>query len=82
MSYATTYMQNLKNDTDEIIYKTEIDSQTENKLMVINGEISMVGEGDKLGVWDQHMNTTLYKINNKDLTVQHRELYSISCNNI
>ena len=82
MSYATTYMQNLKNDTDEIIYKTEIDSQTENKLMVINGEISMVGEEDKLGVWDQHMNTTLYKINNKDLTVQHRELYSISCNNI
>ena len=82
MSYAITYMQNLKNDTDEIIYKTEIDSQTENKLMVTNGEISMVGEGDKLGVWDQHMNTTLYKINNKDLTVQHRELYSISCNNI
>ena len=37
-------MWNLKNDTDEIIYKTEIDSQTENKLMVINGEISMVGK--------------------------------------
>ena len=26
--YATTYMWNLKNDTNELIYKTETDSQT------------------------------------------------------
>ena len=51
MSYVTTFMMNLKNDTNEIIYKTEIDSKTENKLMVTNGESSVVGEGDKLGVW-------------------------------
>ena len=38
MSYVTTFMRNLKNDTNEIIYKTEIDSKTENKLMVTNGE--------------------------------------------
>ena len=27
-SYDITYMWNLKNDTNELIYKTEIDSQT------------------------------------------------------
>ena len=27
-----------KNDTNELIYKTEIDPQTENKLMVTKGE--------------------------------------------
>ena len=28
----------LKNDTNELIYKTEIDSDMENKLMVTKGE--------------------------------------------
>ena len=28
ISYNITYMWNLKNDTNELIYKTEIDSQT------------------------------------------------------
>ena len=31
-------MWNLKNSTNELIYKTETDSQTENKLMVAKGE--------------------------------------------
>ena len=39
-----THRWNLKNDTKELIYKTE----TEKKLMVIKGE----RRGDKLGVWD------------------------------
>ena len=30
-------MWNLKNDINELIYKTEIDSQTTNKLMVTGG---------------------------------------------
>ena len=38
---------NLKNDTNELIYKTKKDSQTENKLMVTKGK--RVGR-DKLGV--------------------------------
>ena len=43
-----TYMWNLKkNDTNELIYKTETD--TENKLMVTKGEN---GVRDKLGVRD------------------------------
>ena len=40
--YDITYMQNLKYDTNELIYKTETDSQTENRLVVAKGE---VGEG-------------------------------------
>ena len=36
------------NDTNELIYKTEIDTDIENKLMVTKGERG--GERDKLGV--------------------------------
>ena len=39
----------LKNDTNELIYKTETDSQTENKLLVTKEERR--GQ-DKLGVWN------------------------------
>ena len=39
----------IKNDTDELIYKTETDSQTsKNKHGYQRGK---VGERDKLGVW-------------------------------
>ena len=31
-------MESKKNDTNKLIYKTEIDSQTENKLMITKGE--------------------------------------------
>ena len=43
-----------KNDTNELIYKTEIDSpdiETKNKLMVIKGD-RRGWDGDRLGVWD------------------------------
>ena len=43
-------MWNFKNDTNELIYEAETDSQTENKLMVIKE-----GRGwgrYKLGIWD------------------------------
>ena len=36
-----------KNDTNEIIYKTETDSQTQKNFWLTKGK-----EGDKLGVWD------------------------------
>ena len=42
-----TYLQK-----NELIYKTEIDSKTENKFMVNKGESRVEGLGDKLGVWD------------------------------
>ena len=51
----------------------------ENQLPFITRE----GDGDKLGVWDLQIHTTVYKIDKQQrFTVQHRELYSISCNNI
>ena len=35
---------------------------------------------DGLGGWDQHMQTTIYRMGKQQgPTVQHRELYSISC---
>ena len=38
---------------------------------------------DKLGDWDWHIHTTIYKIDNQQgPTVEHRELYSIFCNNL
>ena len=44
-----TYMWNLKYDINEIIYKTETDSQTYKTNTVTKGE---GWERDKLGVWD------------------------------
>ena len=44
-----TYLWNLKKDTNEFMYKTETDPQTENNLMVTKGK----GRGmDKFGIWD------------------------------
>ena len=37
-------MESKKNDTNELIYKTERDSQTENRLVVINVTIREVGK--------------------------------------
>ena len=48
--YDNTYMWNFKNDTNELIYEAETDSQTENKLMVPERERGW--KRDKLGVWD------------------------------
>ena len=45
-----TYMQNLKNDTNELIYKTEIHSQTENKFMLTIRDNRGQQGRDKLGV--------------------------------
>ena len=41
------------------------------------------GGRDKLGAWDQQIQTTIYKIDKQQgPTVQHKELYTISCNNL
>ena len=44
-------MQNLKNDTNELIYKTEIDSQPERMNLWLPGEKGW-GVRDRLGIWD------------------------------
>ena len=48
-TYDIAYMWNLKIDTNELIYETEIDSQTYVRVMVTKDES---GRRDKLGVWD------------------------------
>ena len=38
------------------------------------------GGRDELGFWDQQMQTTIYRMDKQQgPSVQHRELYSISC---
>ena len=42
----------------------------------------MVGR-DKSGAWDEYTHTTIYKRDNQQgPTVEHRELYSIFCDNL
>ena len=53
--YTWTYLQNRNRVTD-----------VENKLMVTNGE-SGGGGRDKLGDWDWHIHTVIYKITNNNL---------------
>ena len=43
-------MWNLKYNTNELIYETKTDPQTENKPVVANGEREWGRDG--LGVWD------------------------------
>ena len=42
--YDITYMQNLKYDKNELIYKTETNPQTENRLVITKG-VEKVREG-------------------------------------
>ena len=45
-----TYMWNLKNSTNELIYKTETDSpQTDSQTQKVNMQLP---KRDKLGIWD------------------------------
>ena len=52
---GVTYMCHLKkNDTNELIHKSRL-TDLENKLMVTRGR-------DRLGVWDWHVHTSVFKI--------------------
>ena len=53
-------MWNLKYDTNEPIYKTETDSQTQRADLVAEGEEGW--ERDGLGVWNQQMQTIIYRM--------------------
>ena len=68
-------MWNLKYDTNELIYKAETDSQTQkSNLWLPKG----MGVGrDKLGVWDQQIQTTTYKLDKQGPTVQHSRIENI-----
>ena len=69
MLYHIIYMGNLKHDTNELICKTETDSQTENKFIVTEEQRGRGGTNEFI----------IYKIDKqKGRTIQHRKLYSVS----
>ena len=72
--YGIIYVGNLKTEANELIYKTETDSQAQKT------NLRLPKWRAKLGVWDQQIQATK-QMNNKVLLVQHRELYSISYDN-
>ena len=68
--YKWTYLQKRNRVTD-----------LENELVVTSGEGLRVR--DRLGLWDWHMHTAIFKIDNQQRpTVYHREFCSIFCNNL
>ena len=77
--YDITCIWNLKNETNELTDKTEINSQTQktNLWLPKRGRLGGVEGGlNKLRVWNQQIQTTIHKTHNKVLTVQQREQYS------
>ena len=58
LSYDTTYMGNLKYDTNELIYKTEIDSQVyRTNLWLPKGKVGWEGINYKFGLRCTHYYT-------------------------
>lgn len=58
ISYAISYMQNLKSNTNESTCKTERDSQTQKTNLRLSKQ---KGVGDLLGVLDYQIHITVYK---------------------
>ena len=54
-----------KNDTNEPIYKTETDLQTQRMNLWLPGGKGWVGASDRLEVWDGHVHTVVFKIDNQ-----------------
>ena len=79
ISCDITYMWNIEYDTNELIYKQK---QTHRHRKQTYG-YQRGKRRDKLGVWVQQIQTTIYKIGKQQgPTVQHRELSLISCNKL
>ena len=71
-------MWNLIYDTNEPIYETETESGTQRIGSWLPRDWGW--EREVLGVWDQQMQTGVYRMDQqKGPTVEHRELYSESC---
>ena len=52
-------MQNLKKATNELVYKTEIESQKTNSWYGVGGS-------DRTGDWGRRVHTTVYKIDKQE----------------
>ena len=77
VKYDITYIRNLKKKgTNELIYKTETNSQTQKKNLWLLG-VWIRGRYSQ-GIWDGHVHTTVFKMDNQQgPTVQNRELCSM-----
>ena len=52
-------------------------------LWLSKGKCNVAEGRDKSGAWEEHTHITIYKIDNqKEPTMQPRELYSIFCDNL
>ena len=70
-------MWNLKKDTDELICKTETDTQNLKILWLPKGT---GGWENGLGIWDQHIHTVVYGMIGQWVSaIYHRELYLVFC---
>ena len=80
ISCNSTCTRNLKNNTSELIHKTETDSQTQKtNLWLPKGKEGEKGINQEFGI---NIYILLHKTDKKQgPTVEHRELYSLSCNN-
>ena len=67
-----TYMWNPKHDANELIYKPETDSRTQDRL--VGAKAGQVGEGWIGSLVAADANYSLYRMDKQDPTVQHREL--------
>ena len=79
-NYDIAYMQNLKNDTNKLIYKVEIELQFYTTILWLLGEREW-GINWKIGIDIYTQIYIKYKIN-RGPTVYHREFYSILCNDL
>ena len=62
------------------MYKTKIDSQAQKTNL---WSPNRKWERDQLGIWDEQIHTTVYKIDKQQgPTGQLRELYSVSCDDM
>ena len=72
-----TYMWNLKKKiTNELIYKIETESQTL-KTNLWSPKWKGSGGKDELGVWDEHIHSTIYKRNNRIYCVAQGTTFNI-----
>ena len=78
MLYDIAFMWNLKNYVNELIYKTDSETQKTNLCCQRQS-----GGVTNQGVWNKNIHTTIYAIDNQQgSTIQHWELYSLFCNNL
>ena len=60
-----------RNDTNEFTYKIERDSQTQKT------NLWLPGGKDSQGVWEGHVHTAIFKMDNQGPIVLHMEFYSM-----